>query len=231
MKTKKTRILCRQSHTFHTVTFHADGSVTSSGCENVERRAAVLNASARLGGTFPADVPDCVGLVGLVRHGIPHLLNTLPNGDGYIDQGAWRDLYTRFCNIKLVEATMAETRRKRDGAHKETLAAARTQLNSCKGYGRKFFGHMAEKTQFVQDRPMLDHGHVATSIEAIWTIPLQSSWLENVHKAGISVLDGRFVCGISENGRHVFVLHVEKGGSVTVRKREFVTKPVYSLGT
>lgn len=122
--THRTRILCRAQlpgGKYHHLTFHNDGTVTSSGCGGVNgditpevRRLATL---ASLGKKVNAN--SCVGLAALVLYGIPALFAS-PGEDGEdITLGAWRDLYQRFESNKVVQATIKRERRKSRHARKK----------------------------------------------------------------------------------------------------------------
>jgi hypothetical protein len=228
----KTTILCTKTHRRHTVTFNRDGTIVSSGpegCGGMDSNAARVAAMLQLGGHPNTD--GCVGLVALQRYGIPSILNGMPNDEGYMGLGKWRDLYVRYETNKVIEKTMDDVRRRRDAAHADTFRFARKALRSCKSYGRRFVGDMAQVAQFMPEQSMADGRLIAITTDDIWTVPLQKEWVEEVHAAGIANVSNRFVCGISEDGQ--FVWAVADGNDddkrIVVKKYGLQTKPETKL--
>lgn len=117
----KTRIKCQHGGT-HTITFHDDGTVTSTGCGDVTAEAKRLSAMVMLGGSASASAPTCAGLAALVNHGVRLIFSKtgVKNGDE-LPLGGWRDMYQRFESLKVVEATI---KRERRAARKRRKAAA-----------------------------------------------------------------------------------------------------------
>lgn len=110
-KPLKTRIKCSTDGTFHTVEFHKDGNVTSSGCPDLKTEAERLASMLRLG-KAPAKPDTCVALAALVLHGCEIILRRPADDDGVIrDLSGWRDIYVRFETNKVVEATMKRVRK------------------------------------------------------------------------------------------------------------------------
>lgn len=103
-----TRILCKKEGKYHTVTFHADGTITSSGCGDVTSDAKRITAAISLGKAIMED--SCAGLTALAAHGISSLFRQPDLGE-YIQWGAWRGLYQRFEENKLVVAAVKRERR------------------------------------------------------------------------------------------------------------------------
>ena len=224
----KSRILC--NHAYHTVEFHDDGTVTSTGAKNKKGCGDITAQSRRLGAAIRlgkrCSLGGCIALAALVNHGIHVFLNRDPGKDGYLDLGAWDKLYTRFESNKIVEITMAETRRKRDAAHINTFAKARAAFASC-GYDGGYDLKVDQMLQFMPDLAMKTGRLVALTRRSVWTIPLQPGWLESISQAGIATVSKKLVCGIDEKDpHHVWaVAPADDGIAFVLREFHLQTKP------
>jgi hypothetical protein len=111
----------------HLLTFHDDGTVTSSGCEDVTAEAKRISTLIRLGSTY--SVHNCAALAALVLYGIPSIFNHpgTKNGDELPFAG-WRSLYQRFESLKIVEETVKRERRASRKRRREAAARAAAQL-------------------------------------------------------------------------------------------------------
>lgn len=230
-KTKpvRTSILCAEHHERHTVTFHPDGTVTSSGCDDVALRAKRLASVARLR-RKPIPSGGCVALVALVQHGIPQLLsqNTF---DSLVDLGAWKDVYIRYETNKVVQAAADDVKRKRDAGHGDALTEARKAMRRTtyrRGWPK---ADIDECTSFLCDRRIKPGELVAVGPHDHFNVPLQSDWLETVAKAGIAVVSGKLVCGVdSDDPRRVYAVGKNpKTDFFEVRAYELQTKPTLRL--
>lgn len=126
-KLVQTRVLCKTDGRYHKVAFSfaPDGSATaeSSECGDVTDAAKRLAATISLGKTLMED--NCTGLAALLIHGIPAVFQQPPLGE-YIQWGAWKPLYTRFEENKLVVAAVKREQRamrKRDRERRQQAGA------------------------------------------------------------------------------------------------------------
>jgi len=228
----KSRILC--GHHYHTVEFHDDGTVTSTGARGKAGCGDITSASRGLGATImlgrQTQQGGCAALAALVNHGIPHFLLRDPGADGYLTLAGWDRIYMRFESNKVVEETMAETRRKRDAAHVDTFSQARKAFSKCK-YHEVYDVKLDQKLQFMPEAHMAEGKIVALGLNSVWTVPLQKGWVESISKAGISVVGGKLICGIDENNpRRVWAIDQEPhGASYSVQAFELQTKPRKAL--
>lgn len=106
---KTTRFKCTGGES-HTITFHDDGRVVSSGCGDVTSESKRVAGMIALGAsTF---VPTCAGLASLVQYGIASIFSQAgaKNGDELPLEG-WRSIYMRFESLKMVEETIKRERR------------------------------------------------------------------------------------------------------------------------
>lgn len=117
-KEQKTRILCKKTGVYHTVTFHADGTASSPCGDDLMLQAQRVSGLLSLG--KPVMENSCVGLVALVLYGIPMVFQQPPPSRGYIEWGAWDRLYTRFESVKVVAAAVRREQR----AYRKRLSAA-----------------------------------------------------------------------------------------------------------
>jgi len=223
---RQTTVTCAESHESHTITFHDDGSVTSTGCEDIETQALRYAAMARLS-KRQVTTSGCAALVALVQHGIPTFLNQ-PGPTP--DLGAWKNVYVRYETNKLVAAAMDETRRKRDKEFAEAFKAARKALRKTRYRPKWSKADLDEATSFLPNHDMEEGILVAVGEHDHFSVPLQADWLEAVAKAGISVVSGRFVCGIDpDNPRRVFAIGKSKADFFVVQPYELETKPRFRL--
>lgn len=127
MKKAQTRIKCScQGGSFHTVTFHSNGQVVSSWCDNVTDDARRLAAVIRMGKT-PSEYSTCTALAALVLYGCEILLRRPGDEDNVVrNLSGWRDIYIRFETNKVVESTMKRTRARlrREAARKKVPGAS-----------------------------------------------------------------------------------------------------------
>lgn len=124
--TTKTRIKCKDGAT-HTVTFHPDGTVTSTGCCDVTAEAARIATIVKLGKGVA--MPTCAGLAALVLYGIASIFSRpgVKNGDE-LSLGGWDPIYQRFESLKIVEATVTREKAAARKRRKAAAAAAAAQL-------------------------------------------------------------------------------------------------------
>ena len=123
--TTKTRIKCKDGT--HAVTFHADGTVTSTGCHDVTAESERIASVVKLGKGIAQ--PTCAGLAALVHFGIASIFSQpgVKNGDE-LSFGGWRSIYQRFESLKVVEATVKRERRAARRRRRDAAAARAAQL-------------------------------------------------------------------------------------------------------
>ena len=123
-KALKTRVLCKAENQYHSISFciDADGTATvvSSGCGDITAAAKRIAGTCSLGKSIMET--SCAGLAALVLHGIPTAFKQPPLGE-YIQWGAWKSLYTRFEDNKIVKLTVERERRAMRKRDKERKAA------------------------------------------------------------------------------------------------------------
>jgi len=227
MKTKTT-ILCSNRRVRHTVTRHEDGTLTSTGCVDLNEQAARYGILARLR-SQPLPEMGCVALAALVRCGLPQMLQQ-KRSDNKIEYGAWKNIYIRYESNSIVKAAADEVRRERDDKHGETFKHARKALRQADYRGGWSKVDIDENTCFVPNSSMDDGLLVAVGQHDEFTIPLQEGWLDSVQKAGIAVVSGKFVCGIDiDNPRQVFAIGKAETGLYVLRRYDLVTKPSLRL--
>jgi hypothetical protein len=218
--------LCAEASAYHTITFHDDGSVTSTGCDDIETQALRYSAMARLTKRQVTN-SGCAAFVALIKHGIPIFLNQ--SGDTP-DLGAWKSVYVRYETNKLVVAVMDETRRKRDKEFAPAFAAARKALRKTRYRPKWTKADLDAATSFLPNHDMEEGTLVAIGEHDHFTVPLQADWLETVAKAGIAVVSGKFVCGVDpENPRRVYAIGKSKTDFFVVQPYELETKPEFRL--
>jgi hypothetical protein len=105
MISESTRVKCSSDGQFHKVTFFGDGTVTKDGVDITEE-AKRFAAMVRLG-RAPGDYGTVVALAALVMTGCEAIMRRPADEYGEVrDLGAWDDIYTRWEQVRIVEAEM-----------------------------------------------------------------------------------------------------------------------------
>lgn len=196
MTITKTRILCA-NNAFHAITHDDTTGATTTACPAAEEHAARFAALIRLGHQ-PTEVPGCTAFLALLRHGLPALVAAdldADIADPPTSRSSWESLYVRFETNSVVvaerERLVAEARRHVSAENELAFQALRKTR-----YRSDFaVAELREETCFRRPEKLVGHV-VAYYREDGWCVPLQVGWTENVHAAGVSVVDGKFVVGL-----------------------------------